>query len=92
MNTYYKFCPKCYSAVYSNVSICPHCEHEFKVEATEMEKVNGSLKEFKNDFNFTVDFRNPEDCKNMSELYELAKNKGYKPGWAYFQGKNLGLI
>ena len=38
------------------------------------------------------DSRQPSDCKNMNELYDLAKNKGYKPGWAYYQGKKRGLI
>lgn len=39
-----------------------------------------------------MDFREPKDCQNMEELYELAKNRNYKPGWAYYQGKLLGFI
>lgn len=41
---------------------------------------------------FTLDLRSLEDCKSMSELYDLAKSKGFKPGWAWYQGKRLGLI
>ena len=41
---------------------------------------------------FTLDFRKPEDCKSMKELSELAKARGYKPGWAYFQAKRLNIL
>ena len=39
-----------------------------------------------------LNFKEPSDCKNMKELYELAKARQYKPGWAYHQGKLLGFI
>ena len=28
----------------------------------------------------------------MKQLSEYAKAKGYKPGWAYYRGKQMGLI
>jgi len=34
----------------------------------------------------------PADCQNMSELQEYARQKGYKPGWAYYQAKARGFI
>lgn len=30
-------------------------------------------------------------CKSMDELHEVAKQKGYKPGWAWLKGKELGF-
>ena len=34
----------------------------------------------------------PAECRNMSELQEYAKQKGYKPGWAYYQAKARGFL
>ena len=28
----------------------------------------------------------------MAELYTYAKNHGYKPGWAWYHGKAMGLM
>jgi len=28
----------------------------------------------------------------MKELYELAKHRGYKRGWAFHKGKSMGFI
>lgn len=74
-----------------NSNECPNCGHIEEVETKEMDiDETAELKELNTAI--TLDFRKPEDCKNMKELYELAKNKKYKPGWAYFQGKRLGFI
>lgn len=90
-----KECMNCFTVFMANEKECPNCGHvpeveerkEYEVEEdAELEEVN------ENDFEVTLDFREPEDCKNMSELYELAKNRNYKPGWAYFQGKARGFI
>lgn len=89
-------CDNCYGVYLTELQECPLCgfKPEIKVaesnyeidEAAELEEVN------KEDFNFVTDFREPEDCKDMKELYELAKNRGYKRGWAWHQGKLLGLL
>lgn len=74
-----------------NSNKCPNCGHIEEVEMKEMDiDETAELEELNTAI--TLDFREPEDCKNMKELYELAKNKKYKPGWAYFQGKRLGFI
>ena len=39
-----------------------------------------------------LNLKTPEECNSMKELYQLAKQNNYKPGWAYIQGKRLGLI
>ncbi|EEO1078091.1 helicase, partial [Listeria monocytogenes] len=41
---------------------------------------------------FQVDYSSPNDCKNMKELYEYAKQHNYKRGWAFHQGKARGFI
>lgn len=89
-----KECPSCFAVYTSSETVCPECGHEPEVvERKEKEIVEVELKEInKDDVKITLDFREPSDCKNMSELYQLARNRGYKPGWAYHQGKILGLL
>lgn len=84
-----KQCPECFFTVPSATAICPDCGHEFKQEV-EYKEVETELEEYNPEI--TLDYRSPRDCKNMSELYSLAKNLGYKPGWAFYQGKLLGYI
>lgn len=86
-----KQCPECFFTVPSSVGICPECEFEFRKEK-EVEQYESELVEVGSFQGFVTDYRKPEDCKNMGELYELAKHKGFKPGWAYHQGKRLGLV
>lgn len=90
-------CKKCFGAYEQNIErLCPYCGFKQPVEtkestlkkdeAKDLEKVN------KSDFKIVMDFRNPEDCRSLKELQELAKNRGYKPGWAWYQAKVHGLI
>lgn len=88
-------CVNCFAVYPGQQIICPICGHEHVVEkedsdyevddAAELQEIN------ENDL-ITLDFREPKDCKNMQELYDLAKHRNYKPGWAYHQGKMLGLL
>lgn len=90
-----KECDNCFAVYLPNHKWCPYCGHEPEVkeqqdyevdETAELEEIN------EEDIEVTLDFREPSDCKSMQELYDLAKNRGYKPGWAYHQGKYLGFI
>ena len=87
-----KQCMECFYTVLRNTTICPECDYEFKAEEIEVEQIESELVEIGAFGGFTTDYREPKDCKNMGELYNLAKNKGYKPGWAYHQGKLMGFI
>lgn len=93
-----KECEICYAVYLSDEKKCPVCGHEYIYEYEEIgskgEKEydpNVELQEItKDDFKFVV--KDPEDCESMQELYDLAKQRGYKRGWAYHQGKRLGFI
>lgn len=91
-----KQCNNCFAVYPSDSKECPECGYKPEVKRnTEYELMNDAkLEEItKNDVvNITLDFREPSDCKNMGELFELAKHRGYKRGWAYHQGKLLGYI
>ena len=89
-----KECINCFAVYSPNEKHCPECGHVPEVEERESEyEVDESVElEELNKEDIKLDFREPKDCENMKELYELAKNKGYKPGWAFYQGKLLGFI
>lgn len=87
-----KECDNCYRVIKAFLKICPYCGYEF----TENEKEDKwdrsvELTEInKQDFNFIVtkDWRK---AKSKKELYDIAKAKGYKPGWAFYKAKQLNL-
>lgn len=90
-----KQCKNCYAAYQSELKVCPLCGHVEKVERETIydKDESAELQEVtKEDIKIQLDFREPSECKNMSELYQLAKNRGYKRGWAYHQGKLLGFL
>lgn len=87
-----KICPDCFMTVLSSNKQCEHCGHEFKVEvkpiqvdeAAELQEITEAV--------FKVNYSSPNECKNMKELYEYAKEHNYKKGWAFHQGKARGFI
>ncbi len=88
-----KQCDECYATVHSRTTICPECGHEFETENTGYEHdENAELEQITESPVIKLDYREPKDCNSMKELYDLAKNRGYKPGWAYYQGKLLGFL
>lgn len=92
-------CTSCYAVIPAQSRICPVCGVEIKVESNELDNdTNVDIKQIK-DFKLTTDYSkvryknmNPKDAKSAGELYKIAKARGYKPGWAYFQAKNLGML
>lgn len=87
-----KMCKSCFATVPAGTMECPYCGAAFEPEAAPVEVVDGDLEEIKNTFKFTVSYKEPSDCRSMAELYALADERGYKRGWAYYQGKMLGFI
>lgn len=88
-------CENCFAVYSIHEKACPLCGHEMEtVQKREKEyDAAAELEEIKKgEIAVTLDFREPKDCKNMQELYDLAKNRGYKKGWAYHQGKMMGFI
>ncbi|HEL6854062.1 TPA: DEAD/DEAH box helicase [Listeria monocytogenes] len=87
-----KICPDCFMTVLSSNKQCEHCGHEFKVEAKPIQIDDAAELQEITEPIFQVDYSSPNDCKNMKELYEYAKQHNYKRGWAYHQGKARGFI
>ncbi|MEI4617953.1 DEAD/DEAH box helicase, partial [Bacillus cereus] len=82
-------CIQCFAVYRSCLKECPECGYKPEIQQiTEYERdTTATLEEItKEDVPITLDFREPSDCKNMKELYELAKHRNYRRGWAYYQG------
>lgn len=90
-----KQCVNCFAVYPSDLKECPECGYKPEVKQIaeyEMDKTAKLEEITKEDIQIVLDFREPSDCQNMQELYELAKHRKYKKGWAYHQGKLLGFI
>lgn len=90
-----KQCENCFAA-YENTGSreCPFCGHEVELVEREMEMIKEiELEELKrHKAEVVLDYSSVNDCKDMQELSEFAKRKGYKAGWVYYQGKLKGWV
>lgn len=95
-------CKNCFAVFPASYSECPNCGTKIGKtkknakalnleDKTEMDIVDNSEKPILFTTNYVI-LVNPNEAKSMEELYQYAKAKGYKPGWAYYKGKALGLI
>jgi len=89
-----KECPECFGVVESSYKICPYCGCEFPKEEQEGYDLieNAELEEVTEDKVIQLNLKTAEECESVEELYQLAKENGYKPGWAYVQAKRLGML
>jgi len=86
-------CINCFAVYSPTEKQCPECGHVPEVKEQKDYEVNEAAElEEVTEEEIILDFREPSDCKNMKELYQLAKHRNYKPGWAYHQGKLLGFL
>ena len=88
-----KTCSSCFTVYAANIKRCPSCGYvQPIVEKTRILEVDkdAQLEEIK--AGFILDYRDPGDCRNIKELQDLAKNRGYKKGWIYHQAKTRGWI
>ncbi|QFR23724.1 DEAD/DEAH box helicase [Schleiferilactobacillus harbinensis] len=96
-----KTCPKCFAIVPAATTVCKLCGYVWETAETEDLEVDKTVKLGKlEESRFMVaDYqkthwaqKEPREAKNYTELRKIANARGYKPGWAYFQAKNLGLL
>ncbi len=90
-----KECPECYAvfepfdADGNPVNVCPECGYVFPKKEHTIEQEQGELQKIEG---FVLDFKTPEECQSYAELREYAAIHGYKPGWAFYQAKQRGMI
>lgn len=95
-----KTCPECFAVIEASNITCPLCGHDFSAEIRRIQqKKDQELSEIKAEEHtseaFTTNYiltQNPATFTTMKQFYDYAKAKGYKKGWAFYQGKAKGLV
>lgn len=82
-------CPECFFT-HEPSNICPMCEFVYPIKERTVEEIKDAA--LVKITEIVLDYQTVDDCSSMSELYAFAKKKGYKPGYAFMQGKRMGLI
>lgn len=83
-------CPECWYTFLGSGRVCPKCGYQFPVPDRTPEEIrDAALVKFSG---ITLDFSSPSQCRNLQELQAFGKARGYKPGWAYYQAKRLGMV
>lgn len=80
-----KQCSHCF-AIFTG-TVCPQCKTERVIEARELEVVDGELQRLSiEDIAAKREARREEGrCRTLDDFKALARQRGYKPGWAYFR-------
>lgn len=85
-------CPECFFTFSideaEDKKVCPNCGYVFP-NPREVKEEPGKLIKIES---FKLALSGPEKCRSYEELLTYAKERGYKPGWAYYQAKAKGLI
>jgi superfamily II DNA or RNA helicase len=85
-----KQCDECY-AVHEPAPRCPMCGHVYEVKVRQLEQTDGELVEMdskrmqqiEDDRKKMFARREEGKCSTLEEFQELAKQRGYAPGWAH---------
>lgn len=87
-----KQCPACFYVYDKKETACPNCGFKVIREAKDLDEIKDAQLVEVESKPVTLDYRDPKDCHSLKELQDLARNRGYKPGWAYYQAKQLHII
>ena len=80
-----KQCTKCF-AVYKPAPACPQCGHVEPIKARAIEETDGELKQITPEQAAAMQRARRLEvatARNIEDLLEVAKRRGYAPGWAY---------
>lgn len=76
-------CPECFAA-FKPSPVCPSCGHEFIRQEGGIKNLPGELQELRREESQRrVRRREVGQARTLEQLLEVAKQRGYKPGWAY---------
>ena len=77
-------CEKCYAVFSIGMTHCPQCGSAVAFKAREYKQVEGKLEEVIRKLDNKITYRREvSTAKTLDDLLEYARQKGYKPGWAY---------
>ncbi len=83
-----KTCPQCF-AIYGGPQ-CPQCQHRPEPKARETEEVDGELQrltaeDFQHMAQIVARRREEGACRTLEDWQKLGRERGHKPGWAWFR-------
>ena len=83
-------CPQCFFT-HNSAPKCPNCGHIYQKTKEDIleEKKEQELAKIERK---VAMIDSADECRNAKELFALAKKKGYKSGWAYYQAKERGFL
>lgn len=86
-----KVCKNCFAAVPISTLTCPNCGEEFPApkQAKSVDIKLIKINEARQRVKFYI---SPNECRNVEELSEYARQHGYKPGWVYYQQRARGWL
>ncbi len=78
-----KICPQCFAGQRTGRPTCVHCGHTFPVEPRKVSAEDGELEEITPEgMAAKAERRAQGRARKLAELQEIARIKGYNPGWA----------
>lgn len=82
-----KQCEKCYT-VHKPAPRCPQCGFLYQVQERQIEHVDGELQEVDPEEVKRKRIAEQKKAKTLEELEAIARQRGYKPGWAKYVYKS----
>lgn len=89
-------CEKCFAVIPAQSRTCPICGAEIEVTKADLDiDRNAKLDDVTQFKPFETNYivtKKLAELNSMQELYAYAEAKGYKRGWAWYQGKQRGWV
>lgn len=96
-NFYIRTCPNCYM-VFKTADVCPYCGNKYPLTEREIKaKKEIELREIKEEeLKLLNDFKKKQRIEVgkahcLEDLWRIARERGYKPGWVYTMAKLKGI-
>lgn len=86
-----KTCTNCFYT-HKPAPSCPNCGFVYPILSREIEEVDGDLVEINTAAIKKKERMEVGRSKNLAELLEIEKKRGYKKGWAYLTAKRKGIV
>lgn len=83
-------CDVCYFTFPSGPSVCPQCGAELKKTRQEIKNIESIELKRITEYQKKNNRREEGMARSFDELKKIEKERGYKPGWAYFKAKARG--
>lgn len=80
-------CPQCYMPHRAHLSKCPACGYIHKIDGRAIEMKEGELVKAEIKHKKKLERMEVGKCRTMDDLWRIAKERNYKPGWVYYQAK-----